>query len=273
MPIDLDSFPLREFRRSRELQWFPAEIDFSKDAEDWKGLSDDEREFLNRQVVGFMLGERVVTHDLAPLQQALRRERGRMEEEMYLTVQLFEESIHLEFFHRWMSAAAPETVGRHIPFPDSSGQSYRALSESMEALTADPSPENQVRSVCIYHMIIEGVLAEVGYQIFYGALEGKKILPGLTAGLKKIQRDESRHIAFGTYLLQRLIAERPALSDIFDEEMAKLRPIAVDSTRQTFEAWGDGIPFNLDAARFHDLSRQLFKSRIDTVRRGALVAS
>ena len=31
--------------------------------------------------------------------------------------------------------------------------------------------------------------------------------------------------------------------------------------------------FDLDIARFHDLNRQLFESRIDTVKRGALVAS
>ena len=74
MPIDFDSFPLRGIRKGRELAWNPHEIDFSQDAADWPTLNSREQTVLLRQIVGFLIGERGVTHDLAPLQQTLRRE-------------------------------------------------------------------------------------------------------------------------------------------------------------------------------------------------------
>jgi len=41
--LDWDSFPLRLFVKGNALQWNPADIDFSRDAEDWAGLGEVER--------------------------------------------------------------------------------------------------------------------------------------------------------------------------------------------------------------------------------------
>lgn len=274
MPIDFESFPLREFRKGRELQWFPHEFDFSQDKKDWAGLSEAEQAFLLRQVIAFLIGERAVTHDLAPLQQALRRERGRMEEEMYLTQQMFEEAVHVEFFQRWMNDVLPGVVGKDIPFPALYGSMFsRILPDAMNRLDSDPSPENQMRAVVTYHQVIEGVFAELGYQVFYACLGDRGILPGLSKGIHNIQRDEARHIAFGTYLAQRLISEHPELDRVFDEEMEKLRPEADDSVRQLFDPYRHvPVPFGLTEERFHRLNSELFESRARVVKRGALVA-
>ena len=96
MTIKFESFPVRAMRRGRELAWDPNNVDFSRDRGDWMKLTPLEQEFLLSQVFGFLVGERGVAHDLAPLQQALRKERGRMEEEMYLTQQMYEETNHVE---------------------------------------------------------------------------------------------------------------------------------------------------------------------------------
>jgi len=98
MPIEFDSLPLRLFVKGRELAWHPARIYMSKHKEDWQALTDEEREILLQMIIGFLIGERAVAHDLAPLQLALRTEKGRMEEEMYLTAQTFEESVPCDLF-------------------------------------------------------------------------------------------------------------------------------------------------------------------------------
>ena len=114
-----------------------------------------------RLTVGFLVGERGVTHDLAPLQQALRRERGRMEEEMYLTAQLFEEARHVEFFQRWFDATLPGTLGTDVPYPNLEGDLFSVrLPAVMRALNDDPSPEAQIRALVTYHLYIEGVGAD-----------------------------------------------------------------------------------------------------------------
>lgn len=272
MPIDFDSLPMLEFRKGRELQWFPHELDYSREAQDWTALGDAERDLLLRQVVGFMVGERAVTHDLAPLQQALAAERGHMEEEMYLTQQLFEEAIHVEFFQRWMNAALPGVLGRDIPYPELYGTIFsEVLPEAMHALRTDRSPEAQMRACVVYHQIVEGVLAEVGYRVFYACLDEGRRLPALYAGVKNIQRDEARHVAFGTYFAQRLISERPELEKLFDEEMEKMKPLSLASTDQIFDTFGEEAPFGLKRESFRAEAAKLHEGRVLAVKRGALV--
>lgn len=272
MPINFESFPLREFRKGRELQWFPHEIDLTQDAKDWAALKHDEQDLLLRQILAFLIGERGVVHDLAPLQQALRKERGRMDEEMYLSEQLFEESVHVMFFQRWMNEVLPGQIGKDIPFPPMFGNVFsEILPSAMRRLSADPSPANQIRAAVTYHQIIEGCLAEIGYQIFYACLGTRGILPGLNKGVHLIQRDEARHIAFGTYLIQRILSEHPELDSVFEEEMESLREMAVGSARAVFGPHADKMPFGLDSRTFDALGAELYRSRMNTVRRGALV--
>jgi ribonucleoside-diphosphate reductase beta chain len=274
MPINFNSFPLREFEKSRKLQWFPEEIDFSLDKSNWPTLNKLEQDILLRQVVAFLIGERAVTHDLAPLQQALRREKGRMEEEMYLTAQMFEESIHVQFFQRWMNEVLPGQVGRDIPFPPVYGTVFsHLLPEAMQAVLTDPSPRAQLRASITYHQVVEGVLGELGYQIFYACLLPRTIMPGLEEGIRKVQRDEARHIAFGTYFCQRIISENAELAAFFEEEMERLRPHASDSVDQLFEPYNGSIPFGLNYDKLKKMANDLVDTRIAAVRRGALVGS
>ncbi len=272
MPIDFSTLPLRELRKGRGLAWDPHAIDLAKDREDWIALDPVSQVFLLRQVVGFLIGERGVTHDLAPLQQALRREKGRMEEEMYLTQQLYEESTHVEFFQRWMNEVLPGKLGTDIPFPPGQGRFFtEILPAAMNALAEDPSPEAQMRAAVTYHQIIEGVLAEIGYAIFYACLDKDGILPGLRQGIRFIQQDESRHIAFGTYLAQRLIHEHPELEAVFEREMEALREETVGSTDGFFSHCDDAEPFGLKQAPFRKLAEDLYRRRIRSVLRGGLV--
>lgn len=53
-------------------------------------------------------------------------------------------------------------------------------------------------------------------------------MPGLLEGITHIKRDESRHIGFGTFLLQRLISENPHLLDHILNKLQGLMPIAIE---------------------------------------------
>lgn len=271
MTIKFESFPVRAIRRGRELAWDPNSIDFTQDRADWQGLTPLEQEFLLSEVFGFLVGERGVAHDLAPLQQALRKERGRMEEEMYLTQQMYEESNHVEFFERWIAEVLPGKIGEAVPFPRGNPSPFfkEILPGAMQRLNADPSPEAQLRAAVVYHQIIEGVLAEVGYVIFYDTLDSRGIMPGLRQGIRYIQQDESRHIAFGTYLAQRLLHDDPALEAVFDEEMESLRERTVHGTADYIEKFEDAgqAPFGLDKEKFRKMGNDLFERRIRAVKR------
>ena len=207
------------------------------------------------------------------MQGALRIERGHMDEEMYITQQLFEESTHVEFFQRWLDEVLPGKLGVDVPMPPGEPAPVLMvhLPKVMKALYADQSPEAQMRAVTTYHQVVEGVFAEVGYEVFYGAMDHTGILPGLREGVRNIQKDESRHIAFGTYLAQRIIRDYPQTEAVFIECMDELLAVSVDSMSRIFEHFTKPYPFGFEAERFVTLTRTLHKRRRDSVLQGHLV--
>jgi len=273
MPVDFASLPLREIRKGRQLQWDPHAIDFAQDRKDWTALSAPERQLLLSQVLGFLVGERAVAHDLAPLQQVLRHERGHMEEEMYLTQQTYEESTHVEFFQRWLNEALPGKLKEDIAIPPGNQSAIIAhiLPKAMTALVTDHSRAAQLYAVAVYHQVVEGVLAEVGYQVFYDCLDTHGILPGLRQGIRNIQTDESRHIAFGTYLARRILTENPELRERFIGWMNELGEEARVSADSLFTAYTPPYPFGLDRDKTLAFSDTLCRRRTEAVLSGASI--
>src|SRR5207245_10766486 len=101
---------MRLFQKAKRLgTWDPQALDLSRDAADWNGFTDLERDFLLRTLVLFQAGEEGVTRDLLPLIMAIAAE-GRLEEEIYLTSFLWEEAKHVAFFRRWLDQVASPPV-------------------------------------------------------------------------------------------------------------------------------------------------------------------
>jgi ribonucleoside-diphosphate reductase beta chain len=260
MPLDLASFPMHLFRASQERGWVAAAIDLSNERAHWASLADDERELLSRLIAGFRVGERGVTHELAPLQQVLREEK-RLDEELYVTAQMFEEARHVEFFERWLDAALPGVWGKDLPYPQLTGDLFSTrLPEVMRALLVDPSPAAQVRAVVTYHFNIEGIGAESAYPIYFEVFAKTGLFPAMREGISLIRRDEARHIAFGIYLLNRLINESVEAAAAFERELALLEPYIEAGASQTFAPFaGRPAPFGLEEAKFRGLYRENFE--------------
>lgn len=89
----------------------------------------------------------------------------------------------------------------------------------MNRLLTDPSPENQIKASVVYNMIVEGVLAETGYYGYSQMLSASKMMPGLLQGIQLVKRDESRHIAYGVFLISRLVAQDKSLWPLVEEYM------------------------------------------------------
>src|SRR5919197_3216900 len=101
--LNWDSFPLRLFVKGNKKFWNPADIDFGKDAADWRTLTSDEQRSAIYLCAQFIAGEEAVTEDIQPFIKAMSAE-GRFADEMYLTQFCFEEAKHTEVFRRWMDA-------------------------------------------------------------------------------------------------------------------------------------------------------------------------
>jgi ribonucleoside-diphosphate reductase beta chain len=96
------------------------------------------------------------------------------------------------------------------------------LTRVMRRLDTDRSPRAILDASIIYNQLVEGVLAIAGYQRWEQTFSRLGKLAGLEAGLKLTQRDERRHIAYGTYLARRLLAENPELWEWLEQRWAKL---------------------------------------------------
>ncbi|MBI4617499.1 MAG: R2-like ligand-binding oxidase [Planctomycetes bacterium] len=265
--LDRESFPMRLFQKAKKLgTWDPAGIDFSGDRARWHELSDVERDALLRLTSLFAAGEESVTLDLLPLVQAIARE-GRIEEEIYLTSFLWEEAKHVEFFAHFLDEVVGEGPDLHTYHtPCYRKIFYEELPRAMGRLAADPSPETQARASVTYNMIVEGVLAETGYHSYFTAIESRGSMPGLVEGLALVKRDESRHIAYGVYLLSRLAAERASLWPIMEERMNELLPHALGLIGEIFESY-DPMPFGLAYDEFAAYATSQFTKRLDRIRR------
>lgn len=258
--------PMRLWRKSKKFGvWDPLAIDLTRDAQDWHGLSALEREVILHLTCLFQAGEESVTLDLLPLIGAIAGEQ-RLEEEMYLTAFLFEEAKHVEIFRRFLDEVATD-IGDLRRFE---GPSYRQifhleLPQALNRLRHDPSPIAQAEASATYNMIVEGVLAETGYYGYQQILTRNGLMPGMQQVVGYLRADESRHMAYGVYLLSRLVAEHGApIWQAIEQRMSHLLPAALGVVQETLGAYPE-LPFGLKIDDFTDFALNQFQRRIQRI--------
>ena len=260
--LNRNSPPMRLFEKAKRFGvWNPSDLDFSQDQKDWQSLTAEEQTLLLHLTSLFQAGEEAVTLDLLPLIMTIAKE-GRLEEELFLTTFLFEEAKHTDFFTRFLEDVAGHAADMtHFHTPSYKLLFYQALPEALQALQTDPSPSAQVRASVTYNMIVEGVLAETGYYAYYKILEQNNLMPGVRQGVNNLKQDESRHIAYGIYLLSRLIATDETLFSIVQETMNRLLPIGLGIISDIFSTY-DPMPFGLQQTDFTDFALSQFQKRL-----------
>ena len=258
--------PMRLFEKAKKFGiWNPSDIDFTQDKQDWQKLADDEKDVILRLTSLFVAGEEAVTLDLLPLMLAVAKE-GRIEEEMFLTTFLWEEAKHTDFFQRFLNEVL-EIDGAdlsHYHTPSYSQIFYEELPTALDRLMVDQSPEAQLIASITYNMIVEGVLAETGYHTYFTILKNNGMMPGNTEGITKLKQDESRHIAYGIFLISRLVAEHPDLWDIAEAKMNELLMPALGVINETFELY-DPVPFGMVLDDFINYAMMQFQKRMNRI--------
>jgi ribonucleoside-diphosphate reductase beta chain len=260
--------PWRDYQLAKQFAWDPQGLDFKGDARDWLTLDGREQDVVLKLLSMFVKGEEAVASELAPLLFALGKVGNLREEEMFLSTQILDESIHVEFFHRWLEEVVREPVD-HARYW---GESYSALfvaelPNAMDGLVGDHSPRALARAYVCYHIIVEGMLAETGYHAIFLACERRGVLNGLAAGIVKVKRDESRHIAYGIYALQRLLRRDAGLMDFVNEELNRLLPLALGIIAEALAPYGDDVPFGIDLQEMTDFAIDQFNKRLGAIER------
>ena len=253
--MNMDILPWRLWDKGKRLHWDPADLDFTKDAEDWQNLPMQQRLMLAGLANGFMVGEEGVTLDIMPLVFAIADE-GRAEETLFLTQFAYEEAKHVDFFSRWFKAIGADPLemrelsrknaterGVRLPDPEQPNGLFESiLPRTMRRVLTDRSPEAYLDCSVTYNQFIEGCLAIAGYRMWKQMFDNFGVMPGLREGLGHVQADERRHIAYGTYLCRRLIARHNELAEFAVDRMYDLRDMYLEISPAGRAA--GGIPTN-----------------------------
>ncbi|OUM90356.1 MAG: ribonucleotide-diphosphate reductase subunit beta [Bacillus thermozeamaize] len=213
-------------KAKRNGKWNPADIDFRQDQEDFQKMSADDKMTAVALVSSFSAGEEAVTLDILPMIQAMARQ-GRLEDTLFLTTFLHDEAKHTEMFSRWQAAVGVGHMDLSVFHSDSYKRIfYEELPRAMDRLHTDDSPEAVIRAAAVYNLIVEGTLAETGYYAFRQIFKRAGLLPGILEGIDYLNLDEGRHIQFGIYTIQRLIAGNDSVYQAFVRYMEELWPHA-----------------------------------------------
>jgi ribonucleoside-diphosphate reductase beta chain len=212
--------------------WLSQEIDFTRDVEHWANLDDEEREWFVWGMASFFIGEERVTTQFSGLVMAYEDEQ----EESFLTTQQVDEARHMQFFDRFYREVVgiddPDIETRLGRVRENLNEAFvklfdEALVESAQRLIADPkSVEAKVDFVTTYHMVIEGTLALTGQHFITDYWEKAGRLPGFVEGFRKVARDEHRHVAYGTWYLNRACSQSEELADRMRSRLQELLPVA-----------------------------------------------
>ena len=265
-----ESVPWRLWEKAkRHGIWNPADIDFTVDAAQWRTLAPDEQDLLLRLATLFQGGEEAVVIDILPLLDVVSQER-RLDEQLYLTSFVWEEAKHVDGMHRFLHAVgALETDLTRFHTPAYHTIFTEALPQAMQRLRRDTSPVAQARASATYNMIVEGVLAETGYHVFHEILVSRGILPGMQQMTGLLKLDESRHIAYGLYLLSRLgIAHGAPVWDAIADTINVLMDPAIAVITEAFAAYpANAVPFALSAAPFVEHAMSQGAKRLERLER------
>src|SRR3954469_12642535 len=206
------------YRRWEKGNWRATELDFSQDRIDWhERMTDEQRRAALILFTLFFHGEDAVTDTLSPFTDAAPLE----EQKYFLATQQVDEARHAVFFKRFMDEVVglgDGTIGGGMRATDphitwGHRKTFSHLEEVANRLRKDRSKINLARSITMYHIIVEGMLAQPTQHAIDRGLTELDILPGFRDGMRNVALDEQRHIAFGVKLLYDLSQEDDGIPD------------------------------------------------------------
>jgi ribonucleoside-diphosphate reductase beta chain len=255
--MDLTLRPMRypgffeQFRAAIRNTWTVEEVDFAADIADLAKLTAGELHLVKRLVAFFATGDTIVANNLV---LNLYKHLNAPEARLYLSRQLFEEAVHVQFYLTLLDSYLPDHSERAQAFAavdnipsirDKAEFCFRWI-DSIEQLdqlrTRDDRRAFLLNLIC-FAACIEGLFFYAAFAYVYW-LRSRGLLPGLASGTNWVFRDESMHMSFAFSVVDTVREEEP---DLFDEQMRRevtsmLEEAVAAETQFAQDLCGDGLP-------------------------------
>ncbi|WP_349259799.1 ribonucleotide-diphosphate reductase subunit beta [Jatrophihabitans sp.] len=227
--MDLTLRPMRypqfydRFRDAIKNTWTVEEVDLHSDLKDLARLSPAEQHLVGRLVAFFATGDTIVANNLVlNLYQHVNSPEARL----YLSRQLFEEAVHVQFYLTLLDTYVTDERERAQAFaaieniPSIKRKAdfcFRWIDSVFALRSLDTAADRRafLLNVICFAACIEGLF-------FYGAfayvyfLRSRGLLNGLASGTNWVFRDESMHMAFAFDVVETVRAEEP---ELFDDDL------------------------------------------------------
>lgn len=212
------------YRNAIKNTWTVEEVDFSTDVADLSNrLTLAERHLINRLVAFFATGDSIVSNNLV---LNLYKHINSPEARMYLSRQLYEEALHVQFYLTLLDTYIPDHTERekafaaieNIPSIREKGEfclRWIDSVQSLESLDTKAERKQFLLNLICFATCIEGLFFFAAFAYVY-FLRSRGLLHGLAAGTNWVFRDESAHMNFAFEVINQVRVEEP---DLFDAEL------------------------------------------------------
>ena len=214
------------YRDAIKNSWTVDEINFQIDITDLHHkMTPADRHLIHRLVAFFATGDSIVSNNLVlNLYQHLNAPEARM----YLSRQLYEEALHVQFYLTLLDNYLPDPEERfkafaaveNIPAIRKKAEFCFKWIDSLQDLrrieTRAQRRQFLLNQIC-FAACIEGLFFFAAFAYVY-YFRSRGLLPGLSSGTNWVFRDESCHMDFAFECVRTIRAEEP---DLFDDEMER----------------------------------------------------
>ena len=206
--------------------WTVEEVNLSDDVSDLqRKLTPAERHLINRLVAFFATGDSIVANNLV---LNLYKHINAPEARMFLSRQLYEEALHVQFYLTLLDT--------YIPDPNERAEAFAAIDniasirakaefcqrwigsiERLDELTTREHRQQFLLNLICFAACIEGLFFFAAFAYVY-FLRSKGLLNALASGTNWVFRDESGHMNFAFAVIDTVREEEP---DLFDDRLAE----------------------------------------------------
>jgi ribonucleoside-diphosphate reductase beta chain len=228
--LDLTLRPMRYpkffemYKNGIKNTWTVDEVDLSTDVATLRSkLSPAERHLIQRLVAFFATGDSIVSNNLV---LNLYKHINAPEARMYLSRQLYEEALHVQFYLNLLDTYIEDDEERRAAFKAIENiPSIKQKAEfcfkwidsinNLDKLETKADRKKFLLNLICFASCIEGLFFFAAFAYVY-FLRSKGLLHGLAAGTNWVFRDESCHMNFAFSVIDTVREEEP---DLFDDDL------------------------------------------------------
>ena len=204
--------------------WTVDEIDFSKDTNDLnRRMTPAEKHLISRLVAFFATGDSIVGNNLV---LNLYKHINAPEARLYLSRQLYEEALHVQFYLTLLDNYIPDHAERakafdaiqNVPSIKKKAEFCFKWMDSINTLDKLETVQDRRRflmNLICFASCVEGLFFFGAFAYVY-FLRSKGLLDGLAGGTNWVFRDESCHMNFAFEVIKTVRKEDP---ELFNQQM------------------------------------------------------